>query len=616
MYQAESAAVDAGFQTTVLPISAGEDVRLRADRREVERADREDEPLERAVLEAVPHTRRRRRLLLVDADEVLGVEAEEVDHLARGVDLGLVRGLRLAEHRRRVERRPPRARRGARRRAGRPRRARATASATIRRGLRAPPRSPARRATASPFATSASTWSRLCGITASKVAPVSTRSPPITSGIWSRSADIALEPRLQLRALRRARLVALDRLVDRSGRTEDARCAHGRDSTCGPASGTGGTVGRVRVTRHRYAVEGWGVGELIVVRRSRPRPRAAGPCGRASDGADADDRVSSRRRRRCASATTWPGSATAYGDVPLDLSWCTDFQRELARALRAVPWGEIVSYGELAALAGRPGAARAAGTFCAQNRFALCCRAIASSRRPGSAATARRVWGSSGGSSRSRASSCDRPDRDARGGRPRRARGDRARSLVRPAGRAFRAVPRCRPAAPPGSRRGLAPPRSRQLCRRAARLRAASLARHRIRDPHLPAALVRPCDEIRAPRRRARRTRSPCSPTAGVVDRAHRPLRAPAAPARRQLVLPRRVPPRSVSRRRLARRARRRRTSSCAQRRARAPSSSGRRSAGRRRARRRRTRSAMRSPMQRAGRRSRPCSERPARPTR
>jgi O-6-methylguanine DNA methyltransferase len=29
-----------------------------------------------------------------------------------------------------------------------------------------------------------------------------------------------------------------------------------------------------------------------------------------------------------------------------------------------VPRGEVVTYGELAALAGRPGAARAAGTFC------------------------------------------------------------------------------------------------------------------------------------------------------------------------------------------------------------------------------------------------------------
>jgi methylated-DNA-[protein]-cysteine S-methyltransferase len=75
------------------------------------------------------------------------------------------------------------------------------------------------------------------------------------------------------------------------------------------------------------------------------------------------------------------GGATSYADVPLDLGWCTPFQRALAEALRDVPWGEIVSYGELAALAGRPGAARAAGTFCARNRFSLllpCHRVVSS----------------------------------------------------------------------------------------------------------------------------------------------------------------------------------------------------------------------------------------------
>ena len=44
---------------------------------------------------------------------------------------------------------------------------------------------------APPFSTSASTWVRRCGITASNVVPVSTRSPPITIGMWTRSADIS-----------------------------------------------------------------------------------------------------------------------------------------------------------------------------------------------------------------------------------------------------------------------------------------------------------------------------------------------------------------------------------------------------------------------------------------
>ncbi len=57
------------------------------------------------------------------------------------------------------------------------------------------------------------------------------------------------------------------------------------------------------------------------------------------------------------------GEAVEFVDVELDLEWATPFQRALVETLRAVPRGEVVSYGELAALAGRPGAARAAGAL-------------------------------------------------------------------------------------------------------------------------------------------------------------------------------------------------------------------------------------------------------------
>ena len=70
-------------------------------------------------------------------------------------------------------------------------------------------------------------------------------------------------------------------------------------------------------------------------------------------------------------ANFFAGREVAFDDVPLDLDWATPFQLEVAHALRAVPRGEVVSYGELAAIAGYPGAARAAGTFCAHNRFGL-----------------------------------------------------------------------------------------------------------------------------------------------------------------------------------------------------------------------------------------------------
>jgi methylated-DNA-[protein]-cysteine S-methyltransferase len=76
------------------------------------------------------------------------------------------------------------------------------------------------------------------------------------------------------------------------------------------------------------------------------------------------------------------GGAAPLVDVELDFSWATPFQRAAGDALRAVPRGEVVTYGELAAQAGYPGAARAAGSFCATNRFALfvpCHRVVSAS---------------------------------------------------------------------------------------------------------------------------------------------------------------------------------------------------------------------------------------------
>ena len=73
------------------------------DRREVEGADREDESLERPVLETVPGRRVVVRLLAEELVREVGVVAPEVNGLAGGVDLRLVHGLRLAEHRGRVD---------------------------------------------------------------------------------------------------------------------------------------------------------------------------------------------------------------------------------------------------------------------------------------------------------------------------------------------------------------------------------------------------------------------------------------------------------------------------------------------------------------------------------
>jgi methylated-DNA-[protein]-cysteine S-methyltransferase len=61
----------------------------------------------------------------------------------------------------------------------------------------------------------------------------------------------------------------------------------------------------------------------------------------------------------------------SFDDVDLDIDGWTTFQLDIARALRRVPYGEVVSYGDLARIAGYPRAQRAAGTFCARNRFGI-----------------------------------------------------------------------------------------------------------------------------------------------------------------------------------------------------------------------------------------------------
>ncbi len=58
-------------------------------------------------------------------------------------------------------------------------------------------------------------------------------------------------------------------------------------------------------------------------------------------------------------------------DVPLDLSSTTPFQRRVLRVVAGVPFGSTASYGEIAARAGSPGAARAIGQVMARNPLAL-----------------------------------------------------------------------------------------------------------------------------------------------------------------------------------------------------------------------------------------------------
>ena len=157
----------------------------------------------------------------------------------------------------------------------------------------------------------------------------------------------------------------------------------------------------MRVTRHPYEVDGWGVGELwigdgsVVVAHDPPTAgvRPAGPVSetrpRGTPGVPTETLSSASTQEATGFVSEvlqlihsyFGGEAVSFADVPLDEDWGTPFQAALAHALRNVAWGEVVSYGELSALAGRARAARAAGTFCAENRFSLfvpCHRVVSS----------------------------------------------------------------------------------------------------------------------------------------------------------------------------------------------------------------------------------------------
>ena len=156
------------------------------------------------------------------------------------------------------------------------------------------------------------------------------------------------------------------------------------------------------MTRVAYTADGWGEGELWLegtrlVWHELPRPRPVEP-GRHPHPGGVHSRLP--LRSTIAPKAGYGGDVTApdvgrlvhrlrgyfageplrFDDVELDLDGLSLFQSDIAHALRDVPYGEVVSYGELARAAGHPNAQRATGTFCAHNRYPLilpCHRVVA-----------------------------------------------------------------------------------------------------------------------------------------------------------------------------------------------------------------------------------------------
>jgi methylated-DNA-[protein]-cysteine S-methyltransferase len=133
----------------------------------------------------------------------------------------------------------------------------------------------------------------------------------------------------------------------------------------------------VAVTRVAYEADGWGVGEVwldgaVVVWHELPTPTRNAP----ATGLHRSNPVALITRLQ----RYFAGEPETFDDVAVDLEYETPFLERCAQALRTVRRGEVVTYGELAALAGAPGAARAAGSFCARNRLGLfvpCHRVVA-----------------------------------------------------------------------------------------------------------------------------------------------------------------------------------------------------------------------------------------------
>ena len=110
--------------------------------------------------------------------------------------------------------------------------------------------------------------------------------------------------------------------------------------------------------------------------------------GMPDDDCALDDDVKSERDDDIARRLDdWFEGRSEVLEIPLDLTGVDGFKRAVLETLvRDVGWGETVSYGELAEMAGRPRAARAVGSAMASNPLPFvipCHRVIASGGRIG-----------------------------------------------------------------------------------------------------------------------------------------------------------------------------------------------------------------------------------------
>jgi O-6-methylguanine DNA methyltransferase len=120
-----------------------------------------------------------------------------------------------------------------------------------------------------------------------------------------------------------------------------------------------------------YEAPGWGVGELVY----------RGDVAIHHESPEDVDRPGSAPRTRAQRELTdlliayFAGQRVTFADFDLTptLDWAgvTPFEERCLRELQRVPYGETVSYGELARRAGRDRAHRAAGSVCARGTLSI-----------------------------------------------------------------------------------------------------------------------------------------------------------------------------------------------------------------------------------------------------
>jgi methylated-DNA-[protein]-cysteine S-methyltransferase len=123
----------------------------------------------------------------------------------------------------------------------------------------------------------------------------------------------------------------------------------------------------------------WRGEELLELTFNHPNPQSAmdrltagsAPFGILMPHSDTEEPTASQAALIARLQAFAEGADDDFADIPLDLSAHTPFQCRVIHYCRRIRPGKVMTYGQLAAKAGSPGAARAVGQVMATNRWPL-----------------------------------------------------------------------------------------------------------------------------------------------------------------------------------------------------------------------------------------------------